>query len=310
MESQKPKIAMYVKRNFGEKLSASFDFIKENWKLMLKFTTYLLLPICLIQALSLNGLMGYIAVLTDLSGGGGLSDASLMMSFFSYYSLYMFVFLIGTIALTSLIYALIRTYNERDERLQGVTLGMLRPMLLRNVKRLVVMTLFGLVLMVLLGVIMGLMAALLWPALFLVIPFVIILAVPLALWAPIYLFEDISVMESLKKTFRLGFATWGGIFLISLIMGLIAGILQGVTMMPWYIGTIVKSIFAMSSGGSEATVSVGYNFMLYLLAIVQAFGAYLAMIFSLVGLAYQYGHASEKVDNIMVESDIDNFDKL
>ena len=24
MESQKPKIAMYVKRNFGEKLSASF----------------------------------------------------------------------------------------------------------------------------------------------------------------------------------------------------------------------------------------------------------------------------------------------
>ena len=68
----------------------------------------------------------------------------------------MFVFLIGTIALTSFIYALIRTYNERDERLQGVTLGMLRPMLLRNVKRLVVMTLFRIVLMVLLGVIMGL----------------------------------------------------------------------------------------------------------------------------------------------------------
>lgn len=28
MESQKPKIAMYVKRPFGEKLNASFDFIK------------------------------------------------------------------------------------------------------------------------------------------------------------------------------------------------------------------------------------------------------------------------------------------
>ena len=57
MESQKPKIAMYVKRSFGEKLNASFDFIRENWKLMLKFTTYLLLPLCLIQALSLNGMM-------------------------------------------------------------------------------------------------------------------------------------------------------------------------------------------------------------------------------------------------------------
>lgn len=28
MESQKPKIAMYVKRPFGEKLNASFDFPK------------------------------------------------------------------------------------------------------------------------------------------------------------------------------------------------------------------------------------------------------------------------------------------
>ena len=53
MESQKPKIAMYVKRPFGEKLNASFDFLKENWKLLLKFITYLLLPLCLIQALSL-----------------------------------------------------------------------------------------------------------------------------------------------------------------------------------------------------------------------------------------------------------------
>ncbi len=45
MESQKPKIAMYVKRPFGEKLNASFDFLKENWKLLLKFITYLLLPL-------------------------------------------------------------------------------------------------------------------------------------------------------------------------------------------------------------------------------------------------------------------------
>ena len=50
--------------------------------------------------------------------------------------------------------------------------------------------------------------------------------------------------------------------------------------------------------------------LLYLLAVVQAFGVYMSMIFSLLGLAYQYGHASEKIDYVMVESDIDNFDKL
>ena len=102
-------------------------------------------------------------------------------------------------------------------------------------------------------------------------------------------------MDALKKTFRLGFATWGGVFLISLVMGIIAGILQGVTLVPWYAATIVKMLF---------------TFMLYLLASVQAFGTYLAMIFTFVGLAYQYGHASEKMDSVTIESDIDNFDKL
>ena len=58
MESQKPKIAMYVKRPFGEKLNASFDFIKENWKQLFKYSTYLILPICLIQAANFSGLMG------------------------------------------------------------------------------------------------------------------------------------------------------------------------------------------------------------------------------------------------------------
>ncbi len=57
MESQKTKIALYAKRSFGAKMNASFDFIKENWKLLLKFTVYLLLPVCLVQAIGLNGMM-------------------------------------------------------------------------------------------------------------------------------------------------------------------------------------------------------------------------------------------------------------
>lgn len=316
METEKPKIALYVKRSFGEKFNASFDFIKENWKLMLKYATYLLLPLCLVQALSLNGLMTYTIGMSGLMESGAMySDSALLMSFFSYYSLYMLLLIIGIVLLTALVYAIIRTYNEREGRLQGVTLGVLRPMLLRNVKRMFILVFFGLILTMLASLIIGVIVALFPIALLpivmiLLIPFMIAIAVPFSLWAPIYLFEDISAMSSLKKAFRLGFATWGGIFMISLVMGIIAGILQGVTLIPWYIGTVVKYIFATSGGGTEATVSVGYSFLLYLLAVVQAFGAYLAMIFSFVGLAYQYGHASEKMDSIMVESDIDNFDKL
>ena len=207
---------------------------------------------------------------------------------------------------------MVRLYNEREERLEGVTLGMLKPLLFRNVRRVFLIMIIGVLLVLFVGLIVGFIATVIpfMAIAFLFVLLVVVVSVPLAIWAPVYLFEDIYIIDALKKAYRLGFATWGGIVLISIVMGFIAAILQGVTMIPWYIGTIVKYIFAMTDAGGGATVSAAYSFVLYLLAVVQAFGVYMSMIFSLLGLAYQYGHASEKIDYVMVESDIDNFDKL
>lgn len=99
MESQKPKIAMYVKRPFGEKLNASFDFIKENWKQLFKYSTYLILPICLIQAANFSGLMGSMTDITAMQASGGISDnplAALGPSFaLNYAGVYLF-FMFGS----------------------------------------------------------------------------------------------------------------------------------------------------------------------------------------------------------------------
>lgn len=92
-------------------------------------------------------------------------------------------------------------------------------------------------------------------------------------------------------------------------MGLIASVLQTIVSIPWYVIYIVKMIFTMSDGGATSS-SVGLNFAQYLFSILMLYGSYLSAIFSIVGLVYQYGHASEVVDSITVESDIDNFDKL
>ena len=202
------------------------DFIKENWKPMLKFCTYLILPLCLIQAISMNGIMGGAMGIAAAKEAGTNSLAAIGMQFWVNYGLMFLCYLVGSILLTSIIYGLI-----------------------------------------------GILAA---------------------FW----------------KTFRLGFATWGGVFLVSLVMGLISSVLQGVTTTPWYIATIVKYFFMLSDTQNELTISAGYSFMVYLLAIVQTFGAYLSMIFSLIGMVYQYGHASEVVDSISVESEIDKFEQL
>ena len=44
---EKPKVDLYRVRTFGQKFSATFDFIKENYKLLLKACFYLILPVCL-----------------------------------------------------------------------------------------------------------------------------------------------------------------------------------------------------------------------------------------------------------------------
>ena len=92
-------------------------------------------------------------------------------------------------------------------------------------------------------------------------------------------------------------------------MGIIASVLQGIVSIPWYVIYIVKMIFTMSDGGATSS-SVGLNFAQYLFSILMLYGSYLSAIFGIVGLVYQYGHASEVVGSITVESDIDNFDKL
>ncbi|WP_455587302.1 hypothetical protein [Bacteroides sp.] len=311
MESQKAKIALYAKRSFGEKMNASFDFIKENWKPLFKFTTYLILPLCLIQALSMNGLMsGSMAAAMNTQAGAMNPFEGFGLAFWMNYGLTVICYMIGSVILTSLVYSLIKTYNDREERLEGITLSALKSLLLKDIGKLFILTLFCILLVLVVCVIVGLLVALTPFTLILTFPLLIACAVPMALLSPIYLFENISLWGAFRKTFRLGFATWGGVFLIALIMGLISSILQGITMLPWYIATIVKYFFAMSDSTNAVTVSPVYNFFLYLLGIIQTFGVYVSSIFTIIGLTYQYGHASEVVDSVSVEEDIDNFDKL
>lgn len=309
MESQKPNIAMYVKRPFGEKLNASFDFIKENWKPLLKYSTYLILPICLIQAVNINGLMNVGVMGTGIGTPTGdfFSDWGTM--FLLNYAGVISFSCLGTLLLSSLIYGMIRLYNERDERLNGIGFGDIKPLLIHNIKRLFLMGLVWGFLSLLVVLFIALLVMLTPYTLLLTVPLFIAFMLPLALLPSVCLFENISLGETFKKTFRLGFATWGGVFLILIVMGFIASVLQGVCSMPWYVIFCVKAIFSMSDGGEMAS-SVGIDFAQYLFSVLMLYGSYLSAIFTIVGLGYQYGHASEVVDSITVESDIDNFDKL
>lgn len=305
METQKTKIALYKVRTFSEKLSATFDFIGASWKPLLKFTTYLILPLCLIQAMGFNYLME-----RNLKALAPTDD---LTAFISHYAVTMLVVLIATWILSSLVYAIMRTYQEREEGLQGITLGMLKPMLLRNLKRMIGISLFGLLFGVLYLSLFGALAmipSLSWVLMVLLFIAGFVIIIPFSLWVPIYLFEDISFSQSFGKTWRLGFATWRGILGVIFILSLVSSILQGVTAVPWYIIIFVKALLTGGEVPVSGNGSVLLDFAAYVFAVVQAFGTYVATIIMLVGLGFQYGHAAEKLDNVMVENEIEHFDNL
>ena len=105
----------------------------------------------------MNGSMG-ITMGVKAGAANPLADFGTM--FWVNYGLTIICYLIGSVILTSLVYALIKTYNEREERLEGVTLSSLKSLLFKNVGRLLKLTLFGILIMIILCVVMGLLAAL------------------------------------------------------------------------------------------------------------------------------------------------------
>lgn len=310
METQKPKIALYVKRSFGEKLTATFGFVNENWKVLLKYTTYLILPLCLIQGLSMKSFMqSYMGVVA--SAGNGISSYDdLAYTLGVSYGALILLSVIGGLILTSLVYGLIKLYNEREERLAGVTFADLKPLLFSNAKRLLILWLFMTAIVFGAIVVMALLIVITPWTMLLTIPFLIACIFPLTLLPSIYLFENIGVWQAFLKTFRLGFATWGGIFGVTFVTGFIANVVQGVLSIPYMVVMVVGVALTTSGMQTEMTTSAGFGFMNYLFAVLMTFGIYLSMIFTMLGLVYQYGHACEVMDSVSVEEDISRFEQL
>ena len=313
---QKAKIELYRTRSFSEKLSATFDYLSENGRLLLKFLLYLILPVCMVQALGMNTFMEYTlkgAVGEDVYAGSGE-----LFSLIAGYSVFMLMTCIGSLLCSSLSYGLMRLYNERDERLEGITLGSFRPYLLRGIKRSFILGLIVTVFVslfiavfILLSVAAGSDSGI---AVFLVLCFIalVVCFIPLSLSLPAYIVEDITVMQALSKSLRLGFKTWGGIFAVVFVLYIVVSVISGMSAMPWYIMMIARSILIVSdtAEGAGIVTSSVYVIIMYLLAVVQAFGMYVGYILMYTGIGIQYGHAADKIDGMSVERDVDNFERF
>ncbi len=306
---ERRKIELYRVRSFGDKLNDTFAFVNENYRQLLKYLTYFLLPLSLVQAVAMNGYLGNMMTLS-MGGGNGMSSDALM-SMAGSMAFYALVYGVGAFLLVTVVYALMRLYNRREQRLNGLMWEEMKPEVGLMLRRGLLLVLLGIVVAVLFGLLIFALVQFSPMMLFLLLPALFVVALPLSLLTPVYLFEErISLTDALWKSLRLGFRTWGGILAVMLVMTIIASVLQGVVSIPWYIAFIVKSLFGLQQAEDSFVNSVGFSFIIYLLGVVQAFGGFLTYSLAYISLAYQYGHAAEKIDGVTVDSDIEHFEEL
>lgn len=309
MNMEKERIELFKRRSFGDKLNATFDFVRENWRPLFKYITYLLLPVSLVAAFGMQGLSSFYfnAVLGSLSETAG--EAFVESELFSMgiqFLLFIVAFGFMGILEGSIVYALMKLYSESPHGLEGITFADVKPLLKRNIGRMVLMvTVFLFVYMLAVGAMVGL--AVLSPVtLVITIPALIVSILPLSLWTPAYLLEDLSLWSSLAKALRLGFATWGGILGITIVIGILVNIASTVVQLPFFIVAIVKGFLFTSDDGGP---TVWIDFLSYLSSILMLYGSMLMSSLSLIALAYQYGHACDKVDGVSIDFDIEHFDE-
>ena len=306
-------IKLYRIRTFGEKISDTFDFVRENFRPLLKYLTYLMLPLSLVQAFAQTNFMGGYMDFIEKMGKNvqQSSDVSQMLSWVGSMTLMVVVDYVAMMLLVAMVYAMMQHYEQRPQRLEGITGEELRPDVTRMLGRQFIVLITSIVVMALFGVFAVLMALI--HIGMLAIVFLVLLAVtPLfALVTPIYLFErETGIVSAYTKSIRLGWKTWGGIVGVGLVLFVIVTIVGSIIETPWTIMLMVKNVLTAQGSETGFVSSFGYTAIQYLLGVISTYVGNLLMSLLYIGMAYQYGHACEKVDGVTVDRDIENFETL
>lgn len=301
------KIVFYKERAFGEKFNVTFEFVRQNWKILLRYASCVILPLCFVGAMSLDTLTKQLSSMYVAS-----VDEFEWVHFLGSYAVTIVMFLLGSLWLASVAYSLMQEYNMRSNGLENVTFQDLKPLLKRNAWRLVKCGLVTFLLAVAVFAVFMLFAVLIhWSLIFLALVALLVLAIPLLMIPPVYIYEDVSVWKACRRGIFLGWKTWGGIFALGFVLLLLTNVAVSVLSLPWEVCYIAQMLFAQSGTSDVAiTSSVWFMLLKYVFCIVMLYVQFMVYSLFYVSCSYLYSHAAEQQDDMSLESGISHFTEL
>ena len=297
------KIVFYQERTFGDKFNVTFEFIKQNWKLMLRYFAYVVLPLSFVAEFFMEAMMKNVMTLA--------TDPEELMNLIPSYGGFFLVSIAVYLWMGAVSFSLLQVYNARPDGLQNIVFADFKPLLGRNAWRLVksglALSLVLLVVMILAGCLFALQMPVIAAVVYL---FCMALMIPFVLFAPVYVFEDIPLWQAFARSFRLGWHTWSGIFALGLVLMILTAIISFVCTLPWEC-YLLKSFFVVNQGNADSAFN-GVPFMLlqYLLGVLMMLARFLLLAIFYVSISYLYSHAAEKLDQMSVAEGVDHFEEM
>ena len=308
------RIPLYASRSIGETLSATFDFVAQNFVPLIKFLSAFLLPVSALMGLSYQSLLSSFAHIEDYD-----DETELIISAVTGYIPVFVLCLIGALLTVAVTYTLMQKYQQRDNLLKGITLNEIKPLLKHNfwrlLKMLLLLTLIGMVAFVALVLVAAMIMAIggkFEAFLFLLYVAMLAIALPLGLVLPMCVFEpELSLFSCVKKAVRLGFKTWGTLFVVMLVITMLVQIVSVILIIPFMFTTVASMFFEIDSSQYASlayTSSAWFSVLTFASSLLFCFGLLLMSALSFVAFAFCYGRAADKVEGVSVKNAVQNFD--
>lgn len=308
------RINLYASRSIGETLSATFDFVTQNFVPLIKFLSAFLLPVSALMGLSYQSMFSSFAHIDYLK-----DETELILSVVMSYLPVLLLCLIGALLTVAVTYTLMQKYQQRDNLLKGVTLSEIKPLLKHNLwrvfKMLLLLTLIGIVAFVVLVLVATMIMSIgskFEAFLFLLYIAMLAIALPLGLVLPLCVFEpELGLFSCVKKALRLGFKTWGTLFVVMLVITMLVQIVSFILMIPFLFTTMTSMFFEIDStqyASLAYTSSAWFSVLTFASSLLFCFGLLLMSALSFVAFAFCYGRAADKVEGVSVKNAVQNFD--
>lgn len=308
------RINLYASRSIGETLSATFDFVTQNFVPLIKFLSAFLLPVSALMGLSYQSMFSSFAHIENLN-----DETEQILSVVMSYLPVLLLCLIGALLTVAVTYTLMQKYQQRDNLLKGLTLNEIKPLLKHNLwrvlKMLLLLTLIGIVAFVVLVLVVMMLMSIgskFEAFLFLLYMAMLAIALPLGLVLPLCVFEpELGLFSCVKKALRLGFKTWGTLFVVMLVITMLVQIVSFILMIPFLFTTVASMFFEIDStqyASLAYTSSAWFSVLTFASSLLFCFGLLLMSALSFVAFAFCYGRAADKVEGVSVKNAVQNFD--